>query len=121
VKKPRAPKQASETTLGVAWYRESDWPRVKSLFADADDLHDSYAEWLQAAESLVGHLGQNGVAVERYAIDLDRFSGWCSARDLNPDAAARSAYVAEMLDLDAGRGRVPSPACGRRWPAEPAG
>jgi len=100
VRKPRAPKQAFETALGIAWYRESDWPRVKSLFPDADDLHDTHAEWLQSAESLVRHLGQSGVVVKRYAIDLDRFIVWCSEREMAPDAEARSAYVAEMLELE---------------------
>jgi hypothetical protein len=33
--------------VGVAWYREADWPRIKELFPDADKLHDSYAEWLK--------------------------------------------------------------------------
>jgi len=43
--KSRQPKRAkSGMMLGVAWYREADWPRIKELFPDADELHDTHAE-----------------------------------------------------------------------------
>src|ERR1700751_4173547 len=79
MKKPRARKKASPA-MGVAWYRESDWPRVKSEFSDAEDLHDTYADWLQSAEAVVRHLGQSGGEVQRYLMDIDHFIHWCWAR-----------------------------------------
>jgi hypothetical protein len=85
--------------MGVAWYRESDWPRVKELFVDAEELHETYAEWLESAESVVRHLEQHGVAVSRYPMDLDHFVGWCVVRDYSLDSEARSEYVAAMLEL----------------------
>jgi hypothetical protein len=42
--------------MGVAWYRKTDWPRIKAMFPDADELHDSYAEWLKSAEDSVERL-----------------------------------------------------------------
>jgi hypothetical protein len=35
--------------LGVARYRD----RIKALFPNADELHDSYAEWVKSAEASV--------------------------------------------------------------------
>jgi hypothetical protein len=37
--------------VGIAWYREQDRPRVKRQFPDANELHDSYAEWLASAQA----------------------------------------------------------------------
>ena len=37
--KSRRPKQTKRgMVLGVAWYREADWPRIKELFPDGDGL-----------------------------------------------------------------------------------
>jgi hypothetical protein len=84
---------------GVAWYREADWPRIKELFPDADQLHESYSEWLKFAEESVKRLTHPGVAVEPYAIDLDEFLGWCTVHGCPRDAKARTAYVVEKPGL----------------------
>lgn len=99
LKRPKTRKDGGKVALGIAWYRESDWPRVKAEFPDADELHDTYAEWHESAESLIRHLNRNGIAAEAFAIDIDHFIGWCATHDQLPDAEARSAYVAEMLKL----------------------
>ena len=99
VKQRKRRKDTPVVVTGIAWYRESDWPRVKTLFPDADELHDTYAEWLRSAESVVRHLGRGGVAARPFVIDIDHFIGWCSAQGRSLDAEARSAYVVEMLRL----------------------
>jgi hypothetical protein len=36
MKMPKLPQKARpDMVVGVAWYREADWPRVKQLFPDA--------------------------------------------------------------------------------------
>jgi hypothetical protein len=99
VSKPKTRKNPSVGVLGIAWYRESDWPRVKAEFPDADELHDTYAEWHDSAESVIRQLKRSGVAAQPLVIDIDHFIAWCATHDHRPDAEARSAYVAEMLQL----------------------
>jgi hypothetical protein len=100
-------RNGSDASMAVAWYRESDWPRVKLLFPDADELHDTHAEWLRSAESLVQHLQRHGIAARPVVVDLDHFIAWCTREGLRPDAEARAAYVDEMLGL---QGAVPKSA-----------
>src|SRR5215469_2997428 len=71
VKRPQPKKTGG--VVGVAWYREADWPRIKELFPDADKLHDSYAEWLKFAEDSVTRLRRSGMTVEPFTIDIDDF------------------------------------------------
>jgi hypothetical protein len=85
--------------VGVARYREADWPRIKELFPDADQLHDTYAEWLKFAEESVKRMSRSGLTVEPYTIDLDDFLGWCLVHGCPRDAKARTAYVVEKLGL----------------------
>ena len=89
--KSRHPKRAkSGMMLGVAWYREADWS-IKELFPDADELHDTHAEWVKSAEASVKRLTRAGVTVEPYTIDLDDFLGWCTVLGCECDAKARTA------------------------------
>jgi hypothetical protein len=39
--------------MGVAWYDETDWPRIEAMFPDADELHDSSAESLKSTADSV--------------------------------------------------------------------
>jgi hypothetical protein len=85
--------------VGITWWREHDWPRVKDLFPDAGELHNTYAEWLKSAENTVKELKRRGVAVEQFALDIDDFLAWCLVHERQRDAQARSEYVTEKLRL----------------------
>jgi hypothetical protein len=100
VKKQKLPKKTNPgMVVAFAWYREADWPRVKQLFPDADELHDSYAEWLKSAEKSVKHLRRSGVTAEPFIVDIDDFLGWCLIRDRKRVAQDRTEYVIEKLRL----------------------
>ena len=104
--------------LGVAWYREADWLRIKELFPDADELHDTHAEWVKYAEASVKRLTRAGVTVEPYTIDLDDFLGWCTVHGCEFDAKGRTAYVVEKLGF-----KYPSkrdPQIYPHWPSVPS-
>lgn len=83
--------------VGVVWYREADWPRLRAQVADADKLPDTYAEWLASAKGLLAQLKQDGIPAERVPLDPDTFSAWCAARGLAPNAQARSQYASEVV------------------------
>jgi hypothetical protein len=93
------PRYSSLPRRRVAWYREADWPPCQELFPDADELHDSYAEWLKSAEDLLKNLKRSGVAAEPYVMDIGDFLGWCLVHGRKRDAKARSEYVAEKMHL----------------------
>jgi hypothetical protein len=97
VKKQQLKKPGAGMAVGVAWYREADWPRIKELFPDADQLHETHAEWLKSAEDSVKRLARTGMTVEPVAIDIDDFLGWCLIHNRARDAKARTEYVTEKL------------------------
>ena len=84
--------------LGIAWYREADWPRIKALFPNAGDLPDTYAEWLKTAEATVKRLNARpDVTLEPVIIDLDDFLRWCMVHGHQPNSKARTQYVVEKI------------------------
>ncbi len=82
--------------VGIIWYWQADWLRLRTLFPDANKLPDTYGEWLASAESLMAQLKRDGIAAERVLLDLDSFFAWCAARGLPLDAQARSQYVSKV-------------------------
>jgi hypothetical protein len=83
--------------VGVVWYREADWPRLRAQLADADKLPDTYPEWLASAEALLAQLRRDRIPAESVPLDPDTFSAWCAARGLALDAQARSQYASEIV------------------------
>jgi hypothetical protein len=107
MKMPKLPQKARPgMVVGLAWSREADWLRAKELFPDADEVRDSYDEWLKSAEDLLKHLKRSGVAAEPYLMDIGDFLGWCLVHGRKRDAKARSEYVAEKIHLKHEGGRV---------------
>lgn len=92
-------KESDETNavVGVAWYRLKQWQRLRAVSIDADDLEDTYEEWLRQAEQKVADLSALGLCVEKVDVDVERLIAWCNERGLELDGRARSAYVTEKL------------------------
>jgi hypothetical protein len=83
--------------IGDAWYRESDWSRVKSQFSVSATLHDTYEEWRCDCEDAITKITTQGHIVTPVTIDIDDFIGWCMLHGRKRDAKARSEYVAEKM------------------------
>jgi hypothetical protein len=91
-------KSPDTMVVGFAWYRPEQWQRVREISADADDLHDSYLEWLQSAEERFQELrSSSGIRVEKVDVYSEALILWCNERGLEINGEARSRYVAERL------------------------
>ena len=84
------------SAVGIAWYRESDYPRILQIMEDADLLHATFLEWQKAAEQAERMSERNGTPIIRAIIDPQEFPAWCRARGLNVDAGARMAFANEF-------------------------
>jgi hypothetical protein len=89
-----------KTIVGVAWYREHDWPRIKTLFQDGGQLHDSHAEWLKDTRKAMKQLEKEGCFAKPVVIDIDDLIGWCLVRGCKIDAKARTEYVVHLMQAE---------------------
>lgn len=83
--------------IGFAWFRREDYPRIRQIMADADEMPPTWEKWFYGAEKRFKHLAQHGIAIEKVVLDPDVFSRWCEARGLNIDAEARSTFAGEVV------------------------
>ena len=81
--------------IGMAWYKRENYTRNKSMFEDGNKLHDTYDEWLKAAEIGRKSLESKGAKVVCVDIDPDEFSAWCKKSGMKLNAEARTSYTNE--------------------------
>ncbi len=93
----KANESKQELVVGIAWYRPDQWQRLRDVSSDADELEDTYEEWLRVAEQKVTKLKARGLRVEKVEVDIERLVLWCNELALELNAEARSRYAVEKL------------------------
>ncbi|MBD8532712.1 MULTISPECIES: hypothetical protein [unclassified Massilia] len=99
-KKPKgqqADPSPSDMVVGIGWYIEPEWARMKATAIDFDVFEDSFSEWESMASDnlkLVRKANPNTVKV---FIRADEFFTWCHLRALTNIAETRAEFVAEKL------------------------
>ena len=92
-----ADKPSSGMRVGVAWYRESEWEKLRQLAADPEMLEETYAEWTRVYEDGIRQLRASGLVPEPVEIDLGELQAWCTAQKCPLDGSARAAFATEIL------------------------
>jgi len=90
---PRLKPASPAMPVGVGWYTEDEWAKVKAAAVDADRLEETYAEWLQMAEHALAELRATGIAAEKSYVKASELLAWCLAYNKPNDSASRAAFV----------------------------
>ena len=79
--------------VGMVWYKRENYDRLKTIFEDGSNLHDTYDGWLKAAEA--GRLSMESKGARVICVDIDPvdFPEWCKNNDMKLNAAARNRYA----------------------------
>lgn len=89
--------QQARLVTGCAWYRAEQWARLREVSVDREDLEETYADWVAAAEESLRKMRQVGIYAEKIEVDVEELLAWCRALGREVDGAARAAYAAELL------------------------
>ncbi len=103
-------KRSPGLKVGVAWYLEAEWDRLRELAADREMLEETYAEWRRVYEDGVHKLAASGLATEPVEVRVAELQAWCAARRRPFDANARAEFVSEIM---AGRSEQTPPSSPR--------
>ena len=82
--------------VGMPWYQEEDYAKLRGLFVDGEKLHAAHADGLAAATLGESKLVATGIRVVRVEILPTEFAAWCQSRSLPLDAQARMAFANEV-------------------------
>lgn len=97
LKRLRAKKQTQSLVLGVTWYTEENWARVKSTATDPERFEATYIEWEAMALEALANINKSGVNAVKNYIDPDELLAWCQLHNRPNNASSRSEFVAEKL------------------------
>jgi hypothetical protein len=89
-----------EIVVGVAWYRREQWPMLRAMSADADDLEETYDEWVAATSRQIRDLESRGIRVRKIDVDVGTLTRWCQAERRVLNAEARAEYARRALIAD---------------------
>lgn len=79
--------------IGIPWYKEADYDRLKALFVDGNKFPPTFLMWQDKAEQNRKRQTRSGATVVKAYIDPDTFPAWCSARGLSLDSKGRTAFA----------------------------
>jgi hypothetical protein len=83
--------------LGIAWYRREEWSHLLEIYADRNELEDTYEECLQNAETRLHEMAEKGINALRVHINVEELQDWCIVQGRPLDGSARSVFTAEKL------------------------
>ena len=93
----RAKKEAQSTVLGVTWYTEENWSRVKTAATDPERFENTYAEWSAMAVEALADIKKTGMKTVKFYVNADDLLAWCLVRNKPNDAESRAEFVSEGL------------------------
>lgn len=83
--------------VGIAWYRQEDYAKIRKVMIDRRKLPDTYKQWLKKANQAFKILTTEDNLVEKIYIDPESFPDWCAKRGMNTNAEARTTFANESV------------------------
>lgn len=91
-----------EPTLGLAWYRAEQWPRLLEVSSDREELEETHDEWMSGAKKTLRNFLIEGVNAIKVDVDVDDLIRGCKERGFEIDGSSRATYVAQKVRLPRG-------------------
>ncbi len=90
-------KKEQHAVVGIPWYSERSWRKMKEIADDQENFHDSYQVWLAHADKSVVILTNRNKPFERLQIDPVSYSWWCENQSCRRDKESRRMYIQYLL------------------------
>jgi hypothetical protein len=69
--------QGPQLVIGMSWYTEEQWARVKASAVDPERFEATYPEWVEMAEDAITKLRRTGVNPHKVWIVASELDAWC--------------------------------------------
>lgn len=87
----------STMVLGMAWYREEDYPTILQISDDRANMDDTYQTWLANAMRAKANMQQQGAIVKNVLVRPDELTQWCHTHGKPINGQARAEFVTDKL------------------------
>lgn len=83
--------------MGIAWYKQEEWDKLKNEFDDAEKMHETWNEWRQATESGIEHMARNNKIMYPVLLEADHLKEYCMKNKKLNTSQTRVRLVNEIL------------------------
>ena len=83
--------------VGVTWYVEAEWRRVKAGSTDPELFESTFQEWSAMAEGGLRTIKKSGVSAVKVLVIANELLSWCLLKNKENNAAARAEFVSEKV------------------------
>lgn len=83
--------------IGIVWYTEDEWKKMKEISVDSERLENSFKEWEEMVRKTLADMKATGILGTKVFIKAEEFFIWCKIHSLPVDASSRSKYVSEIM------------------------
>lgn len=90
-------KQEESKSIGLVWYTETEWTKMKKISIDSERLENSFQGWEEMAIKTLADMKSSGIIGTKVFIKAEEFFMWCKIHSLPVDASSRSRYVSEIM------------------------
>ena len=83
--------------IGVCWYKEEQWERLKEIVPNPEDIEDTYQQWRKDAENAISQLREKGMDVKKVSVDTEEMLLWANEHGHQLDGDARTQYAIYLM------------------------
>jgi hypothetical protein len=83
--------------IGVGWYTPESYSALLNVADDADDLPDTFEEWLKQAKKVIFMLRGEGLQPEQVFVNVVELLAWCRKRRVPLNGKNRADFVSEKV------------------------
>ena len=83
--------------IGVCWYTEEEWIKIKKEAIDPERFETTYSEWESMAKNALQDLKKTGLNPVKVIVLADELKEWCAIHGKENSSASRSEFVAQLL------------------------
>lgn len=81
----------------IAWYKASQWERLRQLVCDKETFNIRYEDWEYSASQEIRRLEQRGIRVRKVEIDAEALKKWAFQQGRRIDAVTRQEFANRQL------------------------
>ncbi|KAA3663968.1 MAG: hypothetical protein DWQ04_08120 [Chloroflexi bacterium] len=89
--------QPAEILIGMGWYSQKEWHKLKAVATDSNALDDTYEDFLKNFAKARNLMKKQGKKTKKVRIIVSDLVNWCAEQKLPVDKKSRSAFVTHKL------------------------
>ncbi len=85
--------KTEKPVLGVGWYKKEQWPLLREKSKDAEELEETYDDWVANSNDTINNLSKSNYYIEKIEIDVEELIEWCKKENCVLNGESRSKYI----------------------------